>query len=101
MPVCYPEMAGELYQPSNGTEGEMFFDRFCWRCQHESEETPCEIMTDTMVFDTRDAEYPREWKYDDAGRPTCTKFARRGTSTAPRCEHTPDMFDANEKGGAA
>ena len=68
-----------LYQPSNGTEGEIFMERFCNRCHHESGDRECKLIALTMAFKTDDPEYPTEWCYDDDGNPTCTKFRLTGT----------------------
>lgn len=68
------------YQPSNGTEGMIFCERFCDQClnQHPdpNHERQCMILCRTMVYDTNDKEYPEEWIYDDSGKPTCTAFIK-------------------------
>lgn len=95
MPVCYPDQAGKPYRPSNGTEGEMFQERYCYRCVHDAnEDSPCEILTAAMVFGLEDAGYPREWLYDANGRPSCTAFLiDNPKERAPsRCPDTPDLF---------
>lgn len=74
MPIRIPELAGELYQPSNGCEGEMFMERFCYRCKKETPDSPCEIIALSMCYEPKDEEYPRAWKYDGEGCPTCTEF---------------------------
>lgn len=71
----------KLYRPSNGTEGLMFQEKFCDICIHdkdwrEKEKNPCEIMTRTMVLDIEHKNYPREWRYDEDGSPTCTAFEK-------------------------
>lgn len=69
-----------LYQPSNGTEGMCFIESWCGRCardqsRREGEEHGCcQILTNTMAYKVTDPEYPREWTYNDAGRPICTAF---------------------------
>lgn len=97
MPVCYPSEAGKPYRPSNGTEGEMFMSRFCYRCQHDDdEEEPCPILTMTFAVGIEDADYPREWMYDQAGKPICSAFAPstgKPETLQRRCEATIDMFD--------
>ena len=47
MPIRMPECAGELYLPSNGTEGMMFQERWCDGCVKENEDTAmfCEILS--------------------------------------------------------
>lgn len=70
------------YRPSNGTEGEMFMERFCYRCKREqpylkSDQIGCGILTQTMIHYTTDPEYPTEWvSDDDCGlvNPRCTAF---------------------------
>jgi hypothetical protein len=70
------------YQPSNGTEGDIFMDAFCFRCERdrvyqETEDTDyaCEILTLTMALRYKDPDYPEEWVSDDDGHnPRCTAF---------------------------
>jgi len=76
------------YQPSSGTEGDMFIETFCDRCEHdreyrETESNPCEILNNTLVFDVGDEQYPEEWTYDKGGHPICTKFLLEGTPIIP------------------
>lgn len=70
---------GEKYRPSNGSEGEMFAARWCEQCEadrayRDGTGESCEIIARTMVFDTDEADYPREWQYDATGQPCCTAF---------------------------
>lgn len=76
---------GELYRPSNGTEGMIFMEDFCCQCIHErwmhhpdttGDDGKCPIVSATMAYDTSDKEYPKEWTYDAAGKPTCTKWVK-------------------------
>lgn len=76
------------YQPSNGTEGMVFYDRWCLRCkspghgeleqawmEYEMGNGPlpipheygngCPILARTMIYDIKDPEYPTEWVVDD------------------------------------
>jgi hypothetical protein len=60
------------YRPANGTEGMIFDDAWCSRCQHdaawrEDNESgkPCEILNRTLIFDSDQPEYPTEWVEDD------------------------------------
>jgi hypothetical protein len=72
--------AGKPYRPSNGTEGEMFMERYCYHCRKDEHETggdSCEILCNAFVFDLADPEYPPEWQYTDRGQPTCTAFEAR------------------------
>lgn len=61
-----------LYRPSNGTEGELFYEEFCAKCVRDQNED-CPIYTATMVFGVDDPQYPKEWIEDEAG-PRCTAF---------------------------
>ncbi len=66
-----------LYRPSNGTEGECFAEDYCYRCI-ANDIAPCPILLNTMAYQTTDAEYPREWTFDESGEPVCTAFERGG-----------------------
>lgn len=63
----------ELYRPSNGTEGEMFHEKWCYQCTHYDD--PCEIQFRSMSFEKTDPEYPQEWQMVD-GKPACIAFDR-------------------------
>ena len=74
-----PELEGKLYRPSNGTEGEMFMEQFCYKCVHDKAYQDgtgdsCEIICNTMVYSIDDPNYPKEWVFDSKGQPKCTKF---------------------------
>lgn len=66
------------YQPSNGTEGDIFYETYCMNCKHCDPhplgDKQCEILLLTMIHNVTDPEYPSEWTYDKAGNPICTKF---------------------------
>jgi len=81
-PIKIPKSAGKPYRPSNGTEGEMFMERFCYQCKHdqewlENETNPCQILNASLFFCIDDKEYPKEWVFDPGGVPTCTKFEQK------------------------
>ena len=78
MPIKIPKMAGKLYRPSNGTEGELFMAQFCDQCAYEDVEQDrfCDIATLTMGMEADDERYPKEWVFDEEGRPKCTKFKK-------------------------
>ncbi len=76
--------SGKSYQPSNGTEGEIFMKQFCQNCQRdnldpETCEGGCDILVRTMAFNVDDDEYPSEWIIGTDGQPTCTAFERSKT----------------------
>lgn len=72
------------YQPSNGTEGEIFESKFCRRCKHgEFLETGmshdpdhcCDIWARTIFHNPKDPEYPDEWQRTEDGIfGICTAF---------------------------
>jgi hypothetical protein len=63
------------YRPSNGTEGDFFMDKFCFRCRNDSEDAQCSLLIASMVFDVDDPEYPSEWVQNEDGiGGYCTAF---------------------------
>lgn len=71
------------YRPSNGTEGMIFMERFCDRCERDrlwrlEERDPCPILSDTMLYDPGDPAYPKEWIEEEGkdgfAHPRCTAF---------------------------
>ena len=81
------------YRPSNGTEGEAFWSRWCDRCRRGQDENhPCPIQADTFFLDVRDFHYPLAWVYDRNGKPGCTVFVPAGWEPTYRCPSTPDLF---------
>lgn len=98
-------LAGEKYRPSNGTEGQLFLDAFCRRCQRDAamrtganvedcdDEQRCEIIGLTMIHDADEPEYPTAWQYGKDGQPCCTQFIEAGNPIPePRCTHTQEIF---------
>ncbi len=71
---------GEPFQPSNGTEGEIFQEYFCYNCLRDEDYNPrkgtgrCEILLRAICWNIDDPEFPREWIYGKDGQPTCTVF---------------------------
>lgn len=70
----------ELFQPSNGTHGDIFMSEFCYRCSksphNPDAKNQCMIVLATMAYDKEDPEYPKQWRYVN-GKPTCTSFKSR------------------------
>ena len=66
------------YQPSNGTEGMYFTEKFCEQClyEHIPSEKFCDIVVLTMGLNINDKEYPKEWVYNENNNPTCTKWQK-------------------------
>jgi len=100
------ERAGQKYQPSNGTEGEIFRDAWCCQCQRDKsmregadfdecdDDECCDIIANTMAYDVDDPEYPEEWQFGIDGQPRCTAFVEAGQPIPePRCTKTLDLFD--------
>ena len=72
-----PEMANSPFQPSNGTEGDIFFAAYCNHCKRsgtDANPAHCEIVMRSMSLDVGDQGYPKEWVHNAAGEPTCTAF---------------------------
>ena len=76
--MWFPELAGKIYRPANGTEGDIFMQHFCYKCIHDDleNENYCHILNRTLVHEVDDEEYPKEWIYNEDGRPVCTEFER-------------------------
>ena len=93
-----------LYRPSNGSEADGFYARWCENCANDKvmsegkkyddcgRDEICQIIAATMAYNLDDQEYPQEWTYDKDGRPCCTAFVAVGSKNY-RCEKTPDMFE--------
>jgi hypothetical protein len=74
------------YRPSNGTEGEIFDDRWCSNCERdrawradESKGEPCDILGRTLIHNVGEPDYPVEWiednvPYPQPTNPRCTAF---------------------------
>jgi len=74
MPIHSPNQSGKPYRPANGTEGDMFQESYCDKCSKYSPEEGCDILLNTMVYEIGDSDYPKEWKFDENGHPTCTAY---------------------------
>lgn len=61
------------YRPSNGSEGEWFFNTYCDRCWFDRTED-CPILAATLVYEVDDPEYPKEWVDDGDRCGRCTQF---------------------------
>lgn len=97
--------AGEKYRPSNGTEGQLFLDAFCRRCQRDGamragepveecdDNQRCDLIGLTMIHDIEARKYPSEWQYGKDGQPCCTAFIPAGDPIpTPRCTKTLELF---------
>lgn len=98
----------ERYRPSNGTEGEIFIETFCFRCQRDAayQADPenaegCPILANSFAYGINDPNYPVEWVRDVGSDVTmiggngarCTAFIERGKEIPYRCQDTKDMFE--------
>jgi hypothetical protein len=78
------------YEPSNGSEGMWFIDKFCDMCDKDrffSEATPekgCKILAASLLYDIDDERYPAEWTYDEHNNPTCTAYVERSYARRQR-----------------
>lgn len=79
----------ELYQPSNGTEMDIFSSRFCDKCLKMpvscEAKNQCGIFRDVLCYYPGDKEYPNQWRYVD-GKPVCTAFVDREEANKERCK---------------
>lgn len=95
----YAEQAGQRYEPSNGTEGEIFMSEWCRHCARDramregveldecDDEEVCQIIAASFAGEAK------EWVYGKDGQPMCTAFVPADQAVPqPRCEHTVDMF---------
>jgi hypothetical protein len=73
-----------LYRPSNGTEGDLFYGRWCAGCERErafredERADGCAIFSETLITGVDDPEYPRQWRQDGPRGPRCTAFVAEG-----------------------
>ena len=74
MPYEIPACAGKPYRPSNGTEGMMFQERYCFGCKHYDGPDGCPVFDASFWHPIGDPGYPSELTHDERGRPMCTKF---------------------------
>jgi hypothetical protein len=51
--------------------------RNCQHCQELDAEGYCPILAATMIYDAKDAEYPKEWKIGGDTQPECTAFKEK------------------------
>ena len=72
----FPQSAGKPFKPSNGTEGEIWMEKFCYQCIHErwshhqnEDGGKCEILTNGLI-----GEQPKEWMFSENGWPVCTEW---------------------------
>ena len=86
---------GDIYRPSNGSEGESFHAQFCDRCSRDKFDgdggESCPILLRAIAHGVDHPDYPAEWTYDSAGRPTCTAFLGDEPEQY-RCTDTRDIF---------
>lgn len=98
------EDAGLPYRPSNGEEGQIFYEAWCSECARDAgadvencdDNQRCEIIGRTLSCDIKDPNYPTEWQYSKSGQPCCTAWVPAGEPIPPvKDEHTVDMFDGD------
>ena len=73
----YASSAGKSYCPANGTEANLWMDRWCGKCAKDSQKSPCQILGWVIVCEKNDSGYPKELQYSSKGQPICTAFERR------------------------
>ncbi len=96
------------YQPSNGTEGDLFTAAWCAECErerrHRETDNPyhgCRILTRALAFESSDPNYPREWTYDAEGNPTCTAYEPELSAEERRARAWTAAHRAREDAGQA
>jgi hypothetical protein len=73
-----------LYRPSNGSEGDGFYSKWCARCERDrgfreiADDCGCLILAMTLALDTDHPDYPREWVEHPTEGPKCTAFVEEG-----------------------
>lgn len=82
------------YRPSNGTEGDIFMDEWCFECaRNGTDDNPCKIQCRALAHSIDEPEYPAEWRYGNNGEPMCTAFTTdMEDAAAERCTKTLDLF---------
>ena len=76
----FPEMAGESFMPSNGTEGMIFNEAFCENCIHEKfihtqkyGDKQCGVL-DRVFLNAPDPQ--PEWVFNEEGWPICKDWIK-------------------------
>jgi hypothetical protein len=89
----------EPYTPRNGSEGEGFFEAFCYHCARDKAFRDTDYLGDPalgcQILARSYTEQQKEWVEDEQG-PRCTAFTADPT-LPERCQATPDMFALQEK----
>lgn len=82
---------GRPYMPSNGTEFDSFYGRWCARCANDDQDgDPCELIGRSMC-----GEQPAEWTWKSHA-PHCAAFRSfdgMQPLPEPRCTETMEMFE--------
>lgn len=100
MTVAHPPPRRK-YRPSNGTEGDMFMARWCFRCERERRvmegiDDPsegCEILARTLAVPSEDhPDFPTEWTYQpESGH--LPLYTARCSAWVPEGEDIPPPLD--------
>ena len=69
-------MKGELYLPSNGSEGECFIATFCEVCRKGACFRIVKAKSGCAIFDKAffSGKHVKQWVYDENNYPVCTSF---------------------------
>lgn len=82
---CHPDWSGDVFMPSNGTEGMIFTEAFCEHCLHEKfshtqehGDKQCDIMNRSIIhwYEPKHPQYPKEWVFNTEGWPICTAWQK-------------------------
>jgi len=89
----FKDQVGEKYRPSNGTEGEIFMERWCADCQKDAAHRAdpdraagCPIFGSVLMYSRDDDLYPTELQYGEDGQPRCTAFEKSSVSEGEKNE---------------
>ncbi len=89
---------GDLYRPSNGTEGHCFFDVWCCHCARDKamrEGANFDDCDDNEKCDIIAASFcgpVPEWIYGEDGVPKCTAYVEAGQPIVEVDTHTLSLF---------
>lgn len=97
MPMKGP-LPGERYMPSNSSDGMVYLDGWCVRCDRDKElngtldADECDDDDFCPIVAASFRDEAEEWRELPTGELVCLAFVPKGEPEITRCEHTRDMF---------
>lgn len=92
-PVWDAARVGKPYRPSNGSEGMVFEEAWCFLCRYfvtkrneDYDDCTRGILVRAHGFEPDEKGYPKQWRYDDRGRPICSAFRARANRVSSHVE---------------